>query len=633
MIKGMVFAERYKLVDYLGQGGMSLVYRAVDIRTGHSVAIKILKSEYNNDVEFLERFQREAHAAGRMSHHNIVNLLDVGTEGEFRYLVLEYISGNTLKDIIQEKGALNPNTAIQIAIRILSALQHAHENGIIHRDIKPQNVLVNTNGHIKVADFGIARITNTKTISKKDMVIGSVHYSSPEQARGSVVQATSDIYSTGIVLYEMLTGRVPFTGDNPVTIAMQQVNASPPPLRELNPSVPPAIASVVMKALEKSPQRRFQSAREMADALLKAKEGIAVEPSAAPQGNGYAAAENGNGGDYDLKSSAPAASTQSSARSQAQGKRSVRRSKVTLLSTVLVACMLLAGLTFGTIAIYQSIVNSAIAPDIVGMSVEEAELAVGRADLQLDITQVNHDSIPANTIIDQTPDADTDMRKGDSIVATVSIGPVTLLMPNLIDLKRDEAIAKLKDRGLSVLISKAPSTMPVDTVIAQKPEKNQPYVVGQEIELTLSGGSAIIPELTGMTLENAQSLIDQDMLYIGDITLSKSEVVENHGIILSQVPIAGSMAILDTGISLTIGVPPALQSAVVFIPVPDTAQSAVLTVTLVVDNTEVEEFKGNTRVGSAYSHAVLLSVAQEGTYMCYAYMDGELAYEQEVEFY
>ena len=160
-----------------------------------------------------------------MSHHNIVNLLDVGTEGEFRYLVLEYINGNTLKDIIKEKGSLNPNTAIQITIRILSALQHAHENGIIHRDIKPQNVLVNTNGHIKVADFGIARITNTKTISKKDMAIGSVHYSSPEQARGSIVQATSDIYSTGIVLYEMLTGRVPFIGDNPVTIAMQQVNA------------------------------------------------------------------------------------------------------------------------------------------------------------------------------------------------------------------------------------------------------------------------------------------------------------------------------------------------------------------------------------------------------------------------
>ena len=190
MMKGMVFAERYKLEDFIGQGGMSLVYRAVDIRTGHSVAVKILKSEYNSDKEFLERFQREAQAASLMSHHNLVNLLDVGVEGEYRYLVLEYVNGNTLKDIIRQKGRLNYQTAIQITIRILSALQHAHDNGIIHRDIKPQNVLIHADGHVKVSDFGIARMTNAFTISKGDTVVGSVHYSSPEQATGSVVEAT-----------------------------------------------------------------------------------------------------------------------------------------------------------------------------------------------------------------------------------------------------------------------------------------------------------------------------------------------------------------------------------------------------------------------------------------------------------
>ncbi|MBN1778220.1 MAG: Stk1 family PASTA domain-containing Ser/Thr kinase [Clostridiales bacterium] len=630
MIKGMVFAERYKLVDYLGQGGMSLVYRAIDIRTGHSVAVKILKSEYNNDVEFLERFQREAHAAGRMSHHNIVNLLDVGTEGDFRYLVLEYISGNTLKDIIKEKGELNPNTAIQITIRILSALQHAHENGIIHRDIKPQNVLVNTNGHIKVADFGIARITNTKTISKKDMVIGSVHYSSPEQARGSIVQATSDIYSTGIVLYEMLTGRVPFTGDNPVTIAMQQVNAVPPPIRELNPSVPPAIASVVMKAIEKAPQRRFQSAREMADALLKAKEGVAIESSPPPSsGNGHGKPENGS--DSDLKSYAASSSPKFGARTQPQGKRGMHRSRASVVSTILVACMLIAGLIIGTIVIYNSVVNSAIAPDIVGVTVEEAKASVSRADLQLEITQVNHDTIPANIVIAQTPEADTDMRKGDSIVATVSIGPVTLLMPNLIDLMREEAVAKLKDRGVTVLISKAPSTLPVDTVIAQKPEKGQPYVSGQEIELTLSGGSVIIPELTGITLETALTLINQDSLLIGEITLERTEVIESHGIILKQEPVAGSMAILNTSITMTVGVPAALCNGVIYIPIPDTTESAELRVTLVIDDAEEMKYQGLTRVGNACTNVVLLNSTNEGVYTCYAYLDGEKFFEQEVE--
>ncbi len=625
MIKGMVFAERYKLVDFLGQGGMSLVYRAVDIRTGHNVAIKILKSEYNNDAEFLERFQREAHAAGRMSHHNIVNLLDVGTEGEFRYLVLEYISGNTLKDIINEKGSLNPNTAIQITIRILSALQHAHENGIIHRDIKPQNVLVNTNGHIKVADFGIAKISNTKTISKTDTVIGSVHYSSPEQARGSVVEATSDIYSTGIVLYEMLTGRVPFTGDNPVTVAMQQVNAAPLPIRELNPAVHPAIASVVMKALEKSPQRRFQSAREMADALLKAKEGVVIEKSPIEDGKP----------DYsdnpEPRLSAASAPAASGTRSQQPPRRLLRRSRTAIISTILVACMLLTGLVFGTIAIYHSVVNSAIVPDIVGLSLEESALVVTRADLQLVIEQVNHDTIPANIVIAQTPEADTNMRKGDSIVATVSIGPATLLMPNLIDLSREDAITKLKDRGLSVLVFRTPSTQPVDTVIAQKPEKNQPYVAGQEIELTLSGGSIIIPDLTGMALQGAVALISANALKLGDMTLENSDNADDVGMVLSQSPIAGSMAILDTSMSLTIGVPATLNNAVVFIPIPEMAESAALRVTLSVNGTETEQYTAMTQPGSAYTNVFLLSTAEQGPYVCLAYLDGEAFFEQVVE--
>lgn len=628
MIKGMVFSERYKLVDYIGQGGMSLVYRAVDIRTGHSVAVKILKSEYNNDAEFLERFQREAHAAGRMSHHNIVNLLDVGTEGEFRYLVLEYISGNTLKDIIKEKGALNPNTAIQITIRILSALQHAHDNGIIHRDIKPQNVLVNTNGHIKVADFGIARITNTKTISKGDMVIGSVHYSSPEQARGNVVEATSDIYSTGIVLYEMLTGRVPFVGDNPVTIAMQQVNAAPPPIRELNPDVPPAIASVVMKALEKSPQRRFQSAREMADALLKAREGIAVEKAPAPP---YKGGSGKTDAGLDETKNTASGAAQTGGRSQPSKRRLSRRARVTLVSTIALGCLVITGLVFGTVYVYQSVVNSAVAPDIVGMSVEEAQLALSRVDLNLEITEVNHDTISANIIIAQTPEADISMKKGDSIVATVSIGPTTLLMPNLVDLTKTEAVAKLKDRGLSVLVFKTPSTQPVDTVIAQNPAKNEPYIAGQEIELTLSGGSVIIPDLSGMTLQNAVTQIGQNKLVLGDVVLESTEIEDEYGIVLSQTPLSGSMAILDTNVALTIGVPATLNNAVISIPIPEMSESAALRVTLLVNGEETEQYQGMTQSGKAYNTICLLSTAEQGPYVCYAYLNGDEFFKQEVE--
>ena len=217
MMKGMVFAERYKLEDFIGQGGMSLVYRAVDIRTGHSVAVKILKSEYNCDKEFLERFQREAQAASLMSSPQPGQPAGRGRGGGIP------LPGAGIRQRQHPEGrdppegtAESSTTAIQITVRILSALQHAHDNGIIHRDIKPQNVLIHSDGHVKVADFGIARMTNAFTISKGDTVVGSVHYSSPEQAMGGVVEATSDIYSTGVVMYEMLTGRVPFVGDTPV---------------------------------------------------------------------------------------------------------------------------------------------------------------------------------------------------------------------------------------------------------------------------------------------------------------------------------------------------------------------------------------------------------------------------------
>ena len=204
---GRVFAQRYRLEEFIGKGGMALVFRATDLRTGHDVAVKILRPEFNNDKEFLERFEREALAASKMSHHNIVNLLDVGQEEGYRYLVMEYMRGRTLKEVIAEKGRLPERVAAQITIRILSALQHAHNNGIIHRDIKPQNILVNSEGLIKVADFGIARVAGSSTLSKGDNVMGSVHYFSPEQARGEDVTFASDIYSVGVVLYEMLTGQ------------------------------------------------------------------------------------------------------------------------------------------------------------------------------------------------------------------------------------------------------------------------------------------------------------------------------------------------------------------------------------------------------------------------------------------
>ena len=257
---GKVLDNRYELVEFVGKGGMALVYRAIDKRTGHDVAVKILRPEYNQDAEFCTRFDREAVAASKMSHHNIVNLLDVGQDDNMRYLVMEYVRGRTLKDVIKQNGPLKPAVAAQVAIRILSALQHAHKNGIIHRDIKPQNILVHSDGLIKVGDFGIARVVGSNTISTDDVVMGSVHYFSPEQAKGEPVTAASDLYSVGVVLYEMLTGKPPFDGETPVAIAMQHIGGKAQPIREIDPTIPPALERVVEKAMEKRPERRYQTA-------------------------------------------------------------------------------------------------------------------------------------------------------------------------------------------------------------------------------------------------------------------------------------------------------------------------------------------------------------------------------------
>ena len=625
MMKGMVFAERYKLGDFIGEGGMSKVYRAVDIRTGHSVAIKILKSEYNSDKEFLERFQREAQAASLMSHHNIVNLLDVGVEGDYRYLVLEYVSGSTLKEIVQKQGRMNTDTAIQIAVRILSALQHAHDNGIIHRDIKPQNVLVNDDGHIKVADFGIARMTNAFTISKGDTVVGSVHYSSPEQATGSVVEATSDIYSAGVVLYEMLTGRVPFVGDTPVSVAMQHINSIPPPITDFNPNVPPSVVAVVMRSLEKSPKKRYQSAWEMATALQNARDGKEQPTPPAPERT------PGNTGSQVAKPRTQQTRKPVSSQTARRTALQKRRKRVSTLLTVLTGIMVLLALSIGVVSIYQSVTDSAVAPDLVGLSVEEAQMMVKREGLNWQQTEIYHDKIPSGTVISQTPEAEADMRKGDSVVVAVSLGPTRLLTPDVTGLTRVEASAKLKDKGLSMVVFKTPSTEPLDTVIAQNPLKNEPCVQGQEIEVTVSGGSTLVPDLTGQLYDAALQLLKENNLTSGKVEYGDAPSDDKIGTVLAQSPAAGTMAVLDTQVTLTVGAKSKPYHADMEVSIPAGAESVPLRVTLLENSEEVEQYSGMTTAGDAYTVIIPVSANVSGSLACRVYLNGQQIAEQEVE--
>lgn len=629
MMKGMVFAERYKLEDFIGQGGMSLVYRAVDIRTGHSVAVKILKSEYNSDKEFLERFQREAQAASLMSHHNLVNLLDVGVEGEYRYLVLEYVNGSTLKDIIRQKGRLNYQTAIQVTIRILSALQHAHDNGIIHRDIKPQNVLIHADGHVKVADFGIARMTGGATIGKGDTVVGSVHYSSPEQATGSVVEATSDLYSTGVVLYEMLTGRVPFVGDTPVAVAMQHIQDPPPPITDFAPETPPAVVAVVMKALEKDPKRRFQSAREMADALMRAKNGqldpasIQPEPPRPPVQQPVPRVQ-----EVSPSKSPRSRRTISSARRIPVKKRN---KVLSLIASLALSAAVVSLLVFSILRIYTQVSQSALAPDVTGLTVEDARALAQRQGLNWQETNIYHDSIPAGQVISQIPEQDTPMQKGDSLLATVSLGPANSAMPDVCGLGYEDAANRLKERGFgNVVAMKVVSTSAVGTVLEQIPQSGAAFTPGQSVELTISGGSTMVPELTGRSREDAIELILESGLSEASAIFVETSDPGQIGQVLAQTPASGAMTVLGSPVTLTIGIESQPYQGELALTVPSSDRERALRVMLVIDEREITEFEGTLSAGDQRVMIIPISSNVSGEVTCRVYLDNELFSEEYV---
>ena len=277
-MNGITLGGRYELIEIVGEGGMSTVYKTRDKILDRIVAVKILKDEFSRDQGFVEKFKTEALSAASISHPNIVNIYDVGMDANVHYIVMEYVDGQTLKDVIRQQAPLPVEKAVDIAVMICDGVHHAHEKGIFHRDIKPHNILITEQGMVKVADFGIARAISAGTITYGENIVGSVHYFSPEQARGVVIIRTTDIYSIGCILYEMLTGKVPFDADSPITVALRHIHDDPPSPRLINPEVPLALEGIVHKAMAKVPAQRFPTAQDMRNALLKIynRKGVAI---------------------------------------------------------------------------------------------------------------------------------------------------------------------------------------------------------------------------------------------------------------------------------------------------------------------------------------------------------------------
>lgn len=529
---GKVLDNRYELVEFIGKGGMALVYRAIDRRTKHSVAVKILQPEFSKDKEFLARFEREAMTASKMSHHNIVNLLDVGQEGDLRYIVMEYVQGRTLKEVIQQKGALPPTVAAQIGIRILSALQHAHKNGIIHRDIKPQNILVHADGHVKVADFGIARVAGSSTISKADSVMGSVHYFSPEQAKGEEVTFASDLYSVGVVLYEMLTGVPPFDGDTPVAIALLHINGTPTPITQLNPAVPPALERVVEKAMEKKPEKRYQSAREMAQDLQHAMQ----EPDGAWI----------NRTPDKINSTVDTPVNPDTDRHK---KIRTRHSALSIAGVVALSLAIAAAMTWAAFLIYDQIVNTTEAPYLLDETEQSALRMIARAGLQARISRVSDEIKPQGTVILQSPEYGTSMRKNETVFLTVSTGPSEQPVPDCVGMQMEEARDTLERCGflLLVLPDRVLSEQTWNTVVTQSPGAGEILASGDVVQVQLSGGMVTLPDMNGMLFEDAQALIDQLRLHLNEIREIPCDDPMLVGHVAAQQFTDGNLAIYNVG--------------------------------------------------------------------------------------
>lgn len=558
-----ILARRYELQELIGGGGMADVYKAQDKLLDRAVAVKILHQQYANDAEFVEKFRREATAAAKLAHPNIVNIYDVGEDGGSQYIVMEYVSGPTLKEVIQQKGCLEPIEAVRIAKEIASALESAHRNNLVHCDIKPHNILVMPDGHIKVTDFGIARAVSASTMTYSGSVMGSVHYFSPEQAKGTVITTKSDVYSLGVVLYEMLTGQLPFNGETSVSIALKHLQEEPVPIRQINPSIPPVLEAIVQKAMSKDPADRPSSTELYADlnqakAMLAdrgtSQEAVSNDPFATrmiPRITPEMMAEQRS----ERPANKPTGSREDyQPQYQPQEEKSIFKSKSFI--AVLVG-ILLMGFFVGSFLSFGKFWSSAEinVPDVVGKSSVVAQQILEDKNLRVKIVEANDDSVPAGQVVSQYPEAGAKVKEQRLVTITVSKGGQELTMPDLKSMSRSNAEEKLKKMGLKLgAVFEENSKEPAGTVINQDPRSGSKITKGQTVDITVSLGEKkkeiTVQNYTGLSVDSAKSNLEANGLSLGGI--SEEASTRPKGTVIGQSPSAGSTTTEGGSVSLII---------------------------------------------------------------------------------
>ena len=544
---------RYEIGELLGRGGMAEVHRGTDSRLGRTVAVKMLRPDMARDPSFQARFRREAHSAASLNHPSVVAVYDTG-EDEFGgnpvpYIVMEYVEGSTLRDLLSSGSKLVPERALEIVDGVLAALAYSHEQGIVHRDIKPANVMLTRNGDVKVMDFGIARAVadNGATMTATSAVIGTAQYLSPEQARGEQVDARSDIYSTGCLLYELLTGRPPFVGDSPVSVAYQHVREEPAPPSSIDPDLPRNADAIVLKALTKDRELRYQRADDMRADIAAALAGGAVAAPPAPAPTQA----------IDRTAVAAATSTFPVQHDEPDGRerRGGRAVGYALLAVAVVAVFVIAALLARNL-LDGGGGNTVAVPDVTGLTVEKAREALRAEGLKLgEQTEQNDDTVPEGNIIDQTPEARAQLEQGGAVDVTVSAGVEETTVPSLVGLTLDQARQALRENDLDLgTTNQVPSGDPQGTVVRVDPKEGETVPVGSKVDVRYASGSNRVPDVTGSSAGEARSKLEQAGFAVNETQQETDEA--EPGTVVSQSPGAKETQRLGSTVTIVVATAP-----------------------------------------------------------------------------
>lgn len=572
-----ILNNRYEIIRPVGSGGMAEVFLAHDNLLDRNVAVKMLRDQFLADKELLEQFRREAKSAARLIHPYIINIYDVVSEGDIQYIIMEYVDGVTLKEYLKEHK-LPLNAVLEIAVRLADALQHAHSRNIIHCDIKPQNILIDKYLNPKITDFGIAKMISNQTTVYTAAVMGSVHYISPEQAVGGKITASSDVYSLGVVLFEMLTGQVPFTGNTAVSVAMMHAEKPVPSLSDFMDEVPEGLQHIIDRALAKKTEDRYQNADELRRDLLDLKmklypfssDEYKKDMQAVVPENSYSAAKETAEDDYGATMiMKPVRSTGNEFETEVQEETRqelpeqeaddmpISRAKKTKKKwnfTKILVYMTVAVVALSVIAHFIFNRNREVlpVPDVVNMTVVEAQAALEEKGFEVELEERYGNAVKPGTVMEQSPKAGEKRKQGSTIYLTISKGAELKTVPEIIGMSLSKAENLLKDEGYAIgkITKKFDSSKAVGIVLEQFPKAMDKAPKGSKINLVVNEGEKTVPNVVGQKLATAKQLLEKEGLVVGSTSYTKNQADKDT--VLSTDPVPGSHLSEGAKVNLTL---------------------------------------------------------------------------------